>query len=74
MSAQPNDGRTPAPAALDRREFLKASALAGGGLVIGISLAGCGKPADLAKAAAGGQPVAWLRIGGDNSITILVDK
>ncbi|MBS0376636.1 MAG: xanthine dehydrogenase family protein molybdopterin-binding subunit [Proteobacteria bacterium] len=70
MSAHPKDT---APAALDRREFLKASALAGGGLVIGISLAGCGKPADLAKAA-GGQPVAWLKIGGDNSITILVDK
>ncbi|PNB03980.1 aldehyde oxidase, partial [Pseudomonas sp. FW306-2-11BA] len=27
----------------------------------------------LAKAA-GGQPIAWLKIGGDNSITILVDK
>ncbi|MBS0395592.1 MAG: xanthine dehydrogenase family protein molybdopterin-binding subunit [Proteobacteria bacterium] len=60
--------------ALDRREFLKATALAGGGLVIGISLAGCGKPADLARSAAGGQPVAWLKIGGDNSITVLVDK
>ena len=63
-----------APTALDRREFLKAGALAGGGLVLGISLAGCSKPAEVAKAAAGGQPVAWLKIGGDNSITILVDK
>jgi isoquinoline 1-oxidoreductase beta subunit len=69
MSAQP-----PLSPALDRREFLKVSALAGGGLVIGISLAGCGKPADVAKAAAGGQPIAWLKIAGDNSITILVDK
>jgi len=69
MSARPSDTAT-----LDRREFLKVSALAGGGLVIGITLSGCGKPADLAKSAAGGQPVAWLKIGGDNSITILVDK
>lgn len=74
MSARSPD-RPEAPTALDRREFLKASTLAGGGLVIGISLAGCSKPAEMAaKSAAGGQPVAWLRIGGDNSITILVDK
>ncbi len=74
MSARDLD-RPAAPTALDRREFLKAGALAGGGLVIGISLAGCGKPADLAaKSTVGGQPVAWLKIAGDNSITILVDK
>jgi isoquinoline 1-oxidoreductase subunit beta len=74
MSAKVTGQPAATPAALDRREFLKASALAGGGLVIGISLAGCSKPADLARTAAGGQPVAWLKIGGDNSITILVDK
>ena len=51
MSARIPD-RPEAPAALDRREFLKAGALAGGGLVIGISLAGCSKPAELAKTAA----------------------
>ena len=69
-----SDDAAAAPAAVDRREFLRVSALAGGGLVLGISLAGCGKPAQMARAAAGGQPVAWLKIGGDNSITILVDK
>ena len=73
-------GRPPAPAAdpaspMDRRRFLKASALAGGGLVIGITLTGCGRPADRAAVrGAGGQPNAWLRIGGDESITIVIDK
>lgn len=54
-----------------RRDFLKLGVLAGGGLVLGISLSGCSKPAALG---AGGQPVAWLRIAGDNTITVLVDK
>jgi isoquinoline 1-oxidoreductase subunit beta len=67
---------TSAPSALDRRDFLKASVLGAGGLVIGVSLAACSKPVEMANKgpAAGGQPNAWLRIGGDNSITILVDK
>ncbi|NBU24087.1 MAG: xanthine dehydrogenase family protein molybdopterin-binding subunit [Gammaproteobacteria bacterium] len=58
--------------ATTRRDFLKASALAGGGLVLGITLGGCAKPAALGGA--GGQPVAWLRIGGDDRITVLVDR
>jgi isoquinoline 1-oxidoreductase beta subunit len=67
MSAEPTD--------LDRRRFLKASALAGGGLIIGISLGGCGKPGDSATATGvGGQPNAWLKISGDGAITILIDK
>ena len=55
-----------------RRDFLKASALAGGGLVLGITLTGCSKPAVLGGA--GGQPVAWLRIGGDDRLSVLVDR
>jgi isoquinoline 1-oxidoreductase beta subunit len=63
------------PGGLDRRRFLQASALAGGGLLIGITLTGCGKPADRAAAiGAGGQPNAWLRIAGDGAITIIIDK
>jgi len=61
------------PTSLDRRRFLQSSALAGGGLLIGITLTGCGKPADKA-AAVGGQPNAWLKIGGDGAITIIIDK
>ena len=55
-----------------RRDFLKASALTGGGLLLGITLTGCAKPAALGGA--GGQPVAWLRIRGDGPITVLVDR
>lgn len=63
----------PTAAALaSRRDFLKASALASGGLMLGITLTGCAKPAALGGA--GGQPVAWLRIGGDDRITVLVDR
>jgi isoquinoline 1-oxidoreductase beta subunit len=54
-----------------RRDFLKLGVLAGGGLVLGIGLSGCSKPAAIG---AGGQPVAWLRIAGDNTITVLADK
>ena len=56
-----------------RREFLKVSALAGGGLVIGLTLPGCGKR-EAAGSAVGGMPNAWLKIGGDNRITVLVDR
>lgn len=54
-----------------RRDFLKLGVLAGGGLVLGIGLSGCSKPTAIG---AGGHPVAWLRIAGDNTITVLVDK
>jgi isoquinoline 1-oxidoreductase beta subunit len=56
-----------------RREFVKVSALAGGGLVIAMTLPACGKRRP-AGPAAGGQPNAWLRIGGDNTITVVVDR
>jgi isoquinoline 1-oxidoreductase subunit beta len=60
---------------LTRRGFLKASATMGGGLIIALTLPGCdSKPTGKAGPAVGGQPNAWLRIGGDNSVTILVDR
>ena len=50
-----------------RRDFLKSGAAVGGGLVIGVVL-----PDAFAKAAVTtSMPNAWIRIGSDNSITIL---
>ncbi len=56
-----------------RRDFLKVSALAGGGLVIALTIPGCGRRGRNGPAA-GGQPNAWLVIGGDNRITVLVER
>jgi len=66
------DSAADATSVTSRRDFLKASALVGGGLVLGITLTGCAKPAVLGGA--GGQPVAWLHIGGDDRITVFVDR
>lgn len=55
-----------------RRDFLKITGLAGGGLVLGLSLTGCSKPSALGVE--GGQPVAWLKIDSENAITVLVDR
>jgi isoquinoline 1-oxidoreductase subunit beta len=57
---------------LDRRTFLKGTLLASGGLLIGVSLGACSKTHY--GSTIGGAPVAWLHIGGDNAITILIDK
>src|SRR6266550_3766436 len=55
-----------------RREFLETATVAGAGLVIGFHLpaAGRGRPA----AAAPFAPNAWLRIGADESVLVVVDR
>ncbi|MGI9289962.1 MAG: molybdopterin cofactor-binding domain-containing protein [Gammaproteobacteria bacterium] len=60
----------PAEATQNRRDFLKTSAVAAGGLLIGISLEGCSeKPVSVAPTLDPGvQQNAWLAISSDNRI------
>jgi len=63
--------------ALTRRGFLKTAAATSGGLVIAFYLPGCSKSEEKARTAGAPKIVesnAWLRIGTDNSITILCDR
>jgi isoquinoline 1-oxidoreductase beta subunit len=60
-----------------RREFLKTSAAAGGGLMIAIQLPGCSDTpgaAGLSNPASPVQANAWLRIETDGSIAFLADR
>jgi isoquinoline 1-oxidoreductase subunit beta len=60
---------------LPRRDFLKASALIGGGLVIAFVIPGAHRLASAspaAQAAAALTPNAFLRIGNDDSVTVLI--
>lgn len=60
---------------LSRRNFMKAGAVVGGGLVLGFFLPGAGRVARAAEAAAAPyQPNAFLRIAPDNSVTVIVNR
>lgn len=69
-------GANARPRRLSRRAFLRASGAAGGGLMLGIALAGAQDDA----AAQDSQrkidypPSAFIRIGSDESVTILINK
>ena len=55
---------------LTRRHFLKSSSIAGGGLVVGFSLIGCGDtPPALSSAEGTMAPNAFLQISSDNNFT-----
>ncbi len=55
---------------ISRRDFLKAGALLGGGLVLGVSLPA---PASGAKAGEASKLNAFVRIGPDDTVTIIVN-
>src|SRR5436189_6417848 len=55
-----------------RREFLEAAGVAGAGLVIGFHLPAAGRAR--AAAAAPFATNAWLRIGADESVLVVVDR
>ncbi len=57
-----------------RREFLGHAAAVGGGLILALSVPACAPKRAASAVAAGGDLTAWLKIGGDNRITILVDR
>lgn len=58
--------------AVTRRDFLRSTAVAGAGLTIAFNLPGCGSTEQAAAgAAAAFEPNAFLRIGADNSVTVI---
>ena len=61
-------------AQINRREFLEAAGVAGAGLVIGFHLPAGGRNGARALAAAPFAPNAWLRIGADESVLVVVDR
>ncbi|WP_317204517.1 xanthine dehydrogenase family protein molybdopterin-binding subunit [Janthinobacterium sp.] len=68
------ESATAAPAGLSRRSFMKAGALAGGGLVLGFFVPGANKFARAADARTVFQPNAFLHIAPDNSVTVQVNR
>jgi isoquinoline 1-oxidoreductase beta subunit len=67
-SARPEGG------GVSRRGFMKAAAVAGGGLVLGFVIPGAGRFASAQAKAAPSAPNAFLRIAPDNTITVMVNR
>ncbi len=61
-------------AELTRRDFVKAGLVAGAGLTLAVSLDGCRKEAAPAAGGAAFAPNAWIRIGADDTVTVMVDR
>lgn len=59
---------------LSRRDFVRAGLAAGAGLTVAIYLPGCSRMADQVAAPTPFKPNAWLRVGTDGSVIVVVDK
>jgi len=60
--------------ALTRRDFVKAGLSAGAGLTLAVSLTGCSQEAPPVAGGASFAPNAWIRIGDDDTVTVVVDR
>src|SRR5213593_5282692 len=59
---------------LSRRNFLKTTALAGGGLILGVHLPGLARAAEEPQQGASSLPLnAFVRIDKDNVVTVIVN-
>ena len=58
---------------VSRREFVKATLVAGAGLTLAVSLEGCREAYPSADGAPF-APNAWIRIGSDDIVTVIVDR
>ncbi|HMK57251.1 MAG TPA: xanthine dehydrogenase family protein molybdopterin-binding subunit [Dissulfurispiraceae bacterium] len=59
---------------MSRRDFIKTGAILGGGLVLGISLHPIGSDSEAGVKPGAFAPNAFIRIGTDDSVTIIVNK
>ena len=57
-----------------RREFVRAGLAAGAGLTLAVSLGGCAGEAPPPTGSAPFAPDAWIRIGADDTVTVMVDR
>jgi isoquinoline 1-oxidoreductase beta subunit len=57
-----------------RREFVRAGLAAGAGLTLAVSLGGCAGEAPPHAGSAPFAPDAWIRIGADDTVTVMVDR
>src|SRR6056297_2190871 len=64
---------SPTDLSINRRTFLKSSAVAGGGLVLGVHFSGCSRDVRIAGDNSL-SPDAWLQITPDNRVIFQLDK